>query len=539
MSDPVNPEGPPRRIVDENVVRKRSTDPRLRTGVISALPSQPPTPPVAPPRAPTPPPTSSPPVPAFLGLPGQSAPELPDFDAPTRAEAVPAAVLAARNETPARPAPPPPLVLDVGLPAPAPAPPPPPPRIAAPEARPVEPSGPVRRVAGPLDPPVEPSGPMRRAAGPLDPPVEPSGARPRPTALDPPVEPSGARRRPTGLQALDPPVEGSGARPRPSTAVDATAPATATPTAPPTPARALPRGLIAGAVGVVVLAVIAVVGGDRGGGLSLADQRRLTELWTAREAARWGGVRSDEATRAVDGVMAALAPAFADDLGTRTPRVVVVNDDIAAQAFALPDATVVVTTAALRRLGSEAQLAALLAHSLAHVVVGDVDRVLQRPEHEAPLRAALDGGAADAAIDVVTAAATATHLPAHEHEVDAVALQALREAGFAPEALGDVIRTFGVRGAKKRAAWLTQHPDDPARLAGIAAVPGGGRTGEGEYASRVLDRIGRIAASVAPTPTGNAASRGRPRTLPAPTDATAPTTTPATTPTTTPTTITP
>jgi Zn-dependent protease with chaperone function len=493
MADPVNPDTPPRRIVDENVARKRTTDPRLRVG--SLVPGLTPTAdPLAPPR----PVEAEPDAPALLGLPGQDLSKDDPADERFVGERdtindlpIPKAVLEmGRRGLHAATAAVPGLDLDLGDPTvPVSAPEPPKPPVHVTESAP-----PMGRFIEPLDPRIEAAQPTARPLVPLDPAIEPAVPRARPhgPSLDPAIERMSPPTRPR--------APGAGqTRGRESDAA-------------PTSSQGLSGRVTIGVV-VVVGALLAVLGfGARPAkeALSRSDERRLADLWIAKAAPGWGGVRDDEVARAVQVVLASLTRAFADELDGRTPRVLVVDDDIAVQAFALPDATVVVTTAALRRLGSEAQLAALLAHSVAHVVVGDLDAASSEENTRRTFKAALAGGDADAAVQALSQAVTRPSSPERERAVDALAQRGLKEAGWAPEALGDVLRAFGVRGGKARAAWLTQHPDDPARVAAIGARAAGGRTNEGEYAQRILDVVGRLA------PTAST-KRAAPPTTPTPT----------------------
>jgi len=305
----------------------------------------------------------------------------------------------------------------------------------------------------------------------------------RAASLDPAIEPepSSTKKRPRAAEAA---------------AGDGAAPDAARPNRAPI--------VVAVVAAIVVLAVVAGRGGGQGGGRSFAEDRRLSEIWLAHGAGAWGGVRQPDAvTVFVDGVGAAVTRAMEDELSGRAPRVVVLNDEATAQIFALPDGTVVVTVGLLRRLGGEAQLAALIAHALAHVVGGDVATAIAlrgdlRQEAAPALATPLVAESATApgvkaAVELVSAAATQPALPANEMAADELALAVIADAGYAPSAFNDAVRNLGMSGTQRRAAWLRQHPDDAARLGRLGTARGNGRTGDRDFGLKVLDVIGRLA----------------------------------------------
>jgi hypothetical protein len=435
----------------------------------------------------------------LLSLPGQAMPPELDFDTPTLATPFLRPDSPVQRETPA----------NAG-------------------ARLAEGSGAFTRPPLNLDPamPAETSASMRR----------------HPVALDPSLPP----RRGASLASLDPAIEGSGSVKRPPAEVGTTRQRPSEVVAQADKkARGLPMPMVAAGVGVAVVVVGLIFGG--GGGhagsrlYSVVDERRLTDLWLTHGATAWGGVRpADGVTRAVEGVGATLVEPMAKRLRGRTPRFVVLNDDGSAQVLALPDGSVAITAATLRRLGSEAQLAALLAHTMAHTATGDVAAILEkRADLGGVARAALDSPAPDAksiaaAVELVAIAGTSTASVATEAAADDVALDALQDAGWSTSALHDAIRNLGLGGGSRRAPWLTQHQDDASRMTRLGAQKTSGRTGDKDYTTKVLDVIGRLASSA------RLADRG-PRSKPTPPTPVATTPTPVTTtsPTPTPTPTTP
>jgi Zn-dependent protease with chaperone function len=604
MADPVKPDDPPRRIVDENLSLRR-TDPRMRVQPavsaeappIMGLPGQPPprsvqalqsetgevddlptiadvpmsqVRPHAPPMPPSvpmsstssapPPPasTSTSPLPprdggrtarrAASGLQVVPATREPEPSGPVRpatASRTPTASL--DPVAPLRPATSPRVSLDPPVEPVRPATSPRVPVVGSldPPVEPVRPAtSPRVPVVGSLDPPVEPlrpaTSPRVPVVGSLDPPVEPmrpatSPRMPVMGPLDPALPPMGGSSKSTTsgrvpVASLDPPMEP--ARKRNSTEVPAAtkteSPSTSTKTKPPWTA-------IGAAAAVVVVVALFARGGSSGSALfNTSELRQLADIWLAHSAAPWGGTRADDdVTRAVSQLGTKIATAL--ELND-TPRFVVLNDEVAAHVFTLPDNTVAVTVGALRRLGNEAQLAAVLAHALAHAKRGDVVRRLDAGAGADAMGAALERNeASNAVIEFSALAVTTPNVTAAEIAADKAALRALEEAGYSPAALADAIRNFGVRGGGRRAAWLHQHPDGGGRFEALSSAKSEGSTGEREYATRILDKIGRV-----PAQRGQTARATTTPSTTTPATTTSATTTPATTtPSTTPSTTTP
>jgi len=294
-----------------------------------------------------------------------------------------------------------------------------------------------------------------------------------------------------------------------------------------------PRRVLLGAAGgagaVVALIAIAVGGPDVERSLRFDDeaQRALAAAWRRDGMAGWGGpLAHTDVVASVKRVGADLAP------GTGAPvDVVVVAESGAVHGFALPDGTVVLTTGLLWRLGSDAELAAVIAHLHAHQRLGHVAAALDEPADLAERAAAAlsqeKPGPDDAAVLVAVAAAAATRDNAHPSELDADAhaAAALVAAGFDATALRTALQRLAPPTAFGKA-----HPSSPARVAALAALPPGGRVDAERYMTDVVGRLDRrrgtavaVAPTTAPTTTATPTTPATPPPVPTP----APTTTPS------------
>jgi predicted Zn-dependent protease len=152
-----------------------------------------------------------------------------------------------------------------------------------------------------------------------------------------------------------------------------------------------------------------------------------------------------------------------------------VLDDPAVNAFAAPGGFVYVTRGLLAHLGSEAELAAILAHEIGHVDARHALRDEAWADQRAPgwTRA-----------DMLRFYERSRD---NEREADAWSAGALARAGYAPSALADALRRLDAveRAAEssgeadEEAGWLASHPSTRARIARAehAARTVGGRSG--------------------------------------------------------------
>jgi len=175
--------------------------------------------------------------------------------------------------------------------------------------------------------------------------------------------------------------------------------------------------------------------------------------------------------------------------------------------FSLPGGPVYVTRGLLGRLDTEAQLAAVLAHQVAHVSAGhDVRRVGDafgtQVLTEAAWAAAPGGDAASSSPRAVAAlarlvvgCAEIAYTSEMESEADALALDYMAAAGYHPGEMVRVAALLESMQGRDAAEFLGLHPN-PGNFARQVAeavsrkYPGrGGRIGREEYQRVVLDRL--------------------------------------------------
>jgi hypothetical protein len=158
--------------------------------------------------------------------------------------------------------------------------------------------------------------------------------------------------------------------------------------------------------------------------------------------------------------------------GLRGPLRVQISKDKRASAFGAPGGRIVVSVGALRRLRTEAELGALVAHLAAHHALGHVDAAFA---HEVPQVAVARPFKAD-----------------QEAKVNALVAQALTRGAFPGRAYADVFDRFGKKGVGTT-KWPELHPIPADDLRELRAALGGGRVGQVDYELNVLDKIGRSA----------------------------------------------
>lgn len=151
-----------------------------------------------------------------------------------------------------------------------------------------------------------------------------------------------------------------------------------------------------------------------------------------------------------------------------------------ANAFALPGGYVYVTRGLVLQTRDVDELAAALAHEVAHVAarhgVERLERELRTGLVIQGLYQLLFGGEPDwlthRALEIGAALWTARHSREDEREADRLALRYLARAGFDPHALARLLRRLAADGAEPGAveAWFATHPLTRDRLAAIDAT---------------------------------------------------------------------
>jgi len=151
-----------------------------------------------------------------------------------------------------------------------------------------------------------------------------------------------------------------------------------------------------------------------------------------------------------------------------------------ANAFAVPGGFVYVTRGLIQRTATVDELAAALAHEIAHVAarhgVERLERELRTGLVVQGLYRLFFGGEPDwlahRALEIGAALWTARHSRQDEQEADRLALAYLARAGFDPRALARLLRRLAADGDEPAAveAWFATHPLTRDRLAAIDAA---------------------------------------------------------------------
>ncbi len=232
--------------------------------------------------------------------------------------------------------------------------------------------------------------------------------------------------------------------------------------------------------------------------LDPAAARRATDAWLA-DASGPGRIRTDEVATAVAAVGQSVADPLRTALGDRKARFVVVDDVQSRRALSLPDGTVVVSTGLLRTLVDESQLAAVLAHGLAHIVNGDVDNAVfrLRADDEIAQAASLgaDAQAPRALVGALNEVTQSAFAVVEEIEADRVMMASLAKAGWSTDGLNTFMADLIAKGTRKRPAWLLQHPENGDRAEARIRARAEGRVNAAEFSDRIVGPLERQAAT--------------------------------------------
>jgi predicted Zn-dependent protease len=219
----------------------------------------------------------------------------------------------------------------------------------------------------------------------------------------------------------------------------------------------------------------------------------------------YGGVLSDPAItnyvtsvgrRVVDESAAAKTPYRYEFHVLRDPRTV--------NAFALPGGQVFITVGLLRALGSEAQLAGVLGHESGHVVARHGAQHIAKQNLTQSLVSAIGIATYDPRNDRGRGAAVLAQACAQlvnlkygrddELEADALGVRFMREAGYSPRAMLDVMRVLAsLSKGGREPEFFSTHPNPENRSQRIQALlrPGDERGDvlEDRYTKLVKQRL--------------------------------------------------
>ena len=187
----------------------------------------------------------------------------------------------------------------------------------------------------------------------------------------------------------------------------------------------------------------------------------------------------------------------ASDLGGRTVRVTILNSP-AVNAFALPSGDVYVTRGLIALANDESELAAVIAHEIAHVTA-DHARARQRQAEAAALARRVSEVVIDPTVKQESRETAdlsrATFSQQQELDADRVGVQTLTKAGFDPYAASRFLNSMAAfarlpslsSATENKPGFLSSHPSTPARVenakrvASQMATPGMGQRARTKY----------------------------------------------------------
>jgi predicted Zn-dependent protease len=215
--------------------------------------------------------------------------------------------------------------------------------------------------------------------------------------------------------------------------------------------------------------------------LSLEDEYRIGRM-VMRGLRDSGAVMEDPEVAEYLQSLGLRLSSLAHD-GNRNFNFFVVRDN-AINAFALPGGFIGIHSGLLLETNKESELAAVLAHEVAHVTQRHIARGLENQARAnlvstaatlaAILIGAMAGGSSDATMGVVTAAqnlaiqSQINFTREHEYEADRVGIGLLYSAGFDPNSMASFFDTMGRRtqlGPDRVPELLRTHPVTSSRIA--------------------------------------------------------------------------
>jgi len=219
---------------------------------------------------------------------------------------------------------------------------------------------------------------------------------------------------------------------------------------------------------------------------SMEQEHYLGKTVAASVIARLGGAAlppehaASVYVRHVGTVLALAAAELRDDASRPYPlrgyRFIPVESS-SVNAVGAPSGFVAVTTGLLRAVRSEDELAAVLAHEVAHVQLGHTMQPVEAARKQEQLTGVLLEGTSDlvhAFFGKVVSAGTDFVLDRgfgkkNELAADALAARILAEAGYDPGALSAFLGRL--QGASARGGFFSRHPPARDRVAALASVP--------------------------------------------------------------------
>jgi predicted Zn-dependent protease len=175
-------------------------------------------------------------------------------------------------------------------------------------------------------------------------------------------------------------------------------------------------------------------------------------------------------------------------------------DHQSVNAFALPGGYIYITTGLLKELNSEAQLASVLAHETAHVTARHIAQQITR-------NIIIDVGFGVAGSQATSSAMRVANIVSQlegmsftreqEKQADEVGLDYLVKAGFTPYGMIETMEILQRQSESRTIEFFSTHPSPENRTGYLQeriynrGYRGEGKTGQQEYATNVLSRLGK------------------------------------------------
>ena len=223
-----------------------------------------------------------------------------------------------------------------------------------------------------------------------------------------------------------------------------------------------------------------------------AQHKRLVEMFGG-EYRSWG------AERYLNNILAKLAAA--SDKPGEAYRVTILNTQVV-NAFALPNGNVYVTRGMLALANDSSELAAVMAHEIAHITAGHAGQRAEAEKDQQLIRRVTDVLQKDrgAAVQARGAASLASFSRQQEFDADQIGVRTIAKAGYDPFGAARFLTSLS-RSASLRASLFNQraggqeiaasHPSTPERIAQATAAaralsePGAVETQRSDYLSAI------------------------------------------------------
>ena len=273
-------------------------------------------------------------------------------------------------------------------------------------------------------------------------------------------------------------------------------------------ARAFPMGQAVRLASMALMLGLAGCAADQGGGLAIAvpaEAPRPVERPTDRDherlvAAFGGEARAPRAVPLLNEITGRLVAAT--DRPAEAYRITVL-DSALVNAFALPSGRLYVTRGLLALANDTSEIAAVLAHEIAHVTVRHASARLELEARNALVSRVVTGVLGDTAggalVETRAKVSLASFSRGQELEADEIGVATLARAGFDPYGASRFLRSLGRAsgrpGEGSSGDILATHPTTPERVAlAIQAARRVGAPGLGEAdRTRYLSAIDGIA----------------------------------------------